>query len=137
MFASVGLYAQNYKTEEECSITIKPRMRISSSTVKKNEVNPFFAVESAPDKALIGCHVYCEVLEVRKSNLSGSEGRLRIRPMYIKKDNEKISVTGDIYVRGKNWSNMKFFLSLIPFFWIKPGEGAYIYGNDRFTIYLR
>ena len=129
-----GLYAQEYKQYSE--IVIKPNWLITSSNVYLGQVEEFFSVESAPDKGLIGCRVVGKVLEVRKSNISGSEGRLKIRPLYIIKGDEKISVDGDIRVRGKNTTNAKFWLFFIHFSWFFPGEGAKI-TTERFTIRTR
>ena len=118
-------------------IIIKATGYISSSNVILNEVEPFFVVSSALDKDLKGCPVKCKVTQVRKSNISGSEGRLIIHPLYIKKGNEKVKVFGDIYVRGKNRTNVKFWLGFLPPMWFIPGTGAKIYKDDCFTIYLR
>ena len=131
-----GLYAQEYKQYSE--ITIKPEREITSSNVEMDQVEAFFSVVEAPDKDLIGCLVVGNVIEVRKSNISGSEGRLRVRPLFIVKGKEKISVCSDIYVRGKNISNAKFWLSFfLPPVWFVPGTGAKIYTTDRFAIHLR
>ena len=127
--------AQEYKQYSE--ITIKPERKITSSNVKLDQVDSFFSVVEAPDKDLIGCPVIGNVIEVRKSNISGSEGRLRIRPLFIIKRKEKISVCSDIFVRGYNISNVKFWLCFLPPVIFVPGTGAKIYTTDRFAIHLR
>ena len=68
--------------------------------------------------------------------MSGAEGRLVIRPLYIlTKEGEKIWVRGDIHIRGLNRSNVKMALFFVPFMWFVPGTGA-ITGSDDFTVYL-
>ncbi|MBO4611728.1 MAG: leucine-rich repeat domain-containing protein [Bacteroidaceae bacterium] len=123
--------------EADDGITIKALVSINSSNVNLNDIKPFFTVVNAPNKDLIGCPVTCKVLQVRKSNISGSEGRLIIRPLYINKGGEKIKVSGDIHVRGLNRSNFKFWLSFLPPVWFIPGTGAKIEDSDRFVIYPR
>lgn len=44
-----------------------------------------FEVVKSKDTSLIGKFVVCQVLVSRKSNMSGSEGRLVLRPLYIEK----------------------------------------------------
>ena len=73
-------------------IMITPKSMITSSNVLLYDIKDFFKVYDAQDKELIGCPVICQVLQVRKSNIMGSEGRLVIRPLYIKKGDEKINV---------------------------------------------
>lgn len=118
-------------------IMITPKSMITSSNVLLYDIKDFFKVYDAQDKELIGCPVICQVLQVRKSNIMGSEGRLVIRPLYIKKGDEKINVFGDIYARGLNRTNVKFWLTFLPPIIFIPGTGAKIYPNDLYPIYLR
>lgn len=120
----------------EDAITIIPQGTITSSNVIGSQHVLFF-VHDALDKDLIGCPVVCKIVQVRKSNISGSEGRLVIRPLYIDKKGEKIKVYGDIHARGLNRSNVKFWLGFLPPMWFIPGTGAKIYPTDQFTVYLR
>lgn len=69
--------------------------------------------------------------------MSCSEGRLVIRPLYIiDKDGNKISVYGDIYIRGLNRCNIKHWLSFIPVMWFIPGGGASTDYGDEYQIYF-
>ncbi len=132
----LGLFAQEEKNYLSRSVTIKPTRYISSSTEFIGKKGAMFKVVRARDADLRGCEVYARVLECRKSNLSGSEGRLIIRPLYIlDKDGNKISVYGDIYIRGLNRSNIKFILWFVPVMWFIPGGGAGT-DSDEFQIYF-
>ena len=130
----LSLYAQEEKNYLSRSVTIKPARYISSSTEWIGKKGAMFKVLRARDADLRGCDVYAKVLECRKSNLSGSEGRLIIRPLYIRdRDGNKISVSGDIYIRGLNRTNIKFWL---PFMWFVPGTGASTDSEDEYQIYF-
>ena len=118
-------------------ITIRPLEMTTSSNVLLYDTKHFFSVSDASDKNLIGCPVVCKVIQVRKSNITGSEGHLTLRPLYIDNLGEKIKVYGDIHVRGLNRANVKFWLGFLPPMWFIPGTGAKIYPTDRFTIYLK
>lgn len=129
----LGLYAQEEMNYVSRSVTIKPARYISSSTEWIGKKGAMFKVVRARDASLIDCDVFAKVLECRKSNLSGSEGRLIIRPLYIMdKDGNKISVYGDIYIRGVNRTNVKFW---VPFMWFIAGGGAGT-DSDEFQIYF-
>lgn len=110
----------------------------SSSPYVINQIYSMLSVEKALDKELIGCPVYCKVVERIKSNVTGSEGRLVIRPMYVeKKDGTKLSLLPtDIYRRGKNRSNVKFWTSIfiVPLF--IPGTGAYVSPYEHIELRL-
>ena len=123
--------------DDNNDIIIKPIQTISSSTVEENDVKQLFEVVNAPDKTLIGCPVVCKVVQVRKSNMSGSEGRMIIRPLYINKDGEKIDVIDDIHLIGTNCCNPKIYLFFIPPLWFIPGGGARAYTFNRYTIRLK
>ncbi len=129
----LGLFAQEDKSYISRSVTVKPARYISSSTEWVGKKGAMFKIVRARDASLKDCEVYAKVLECRKSNLSGSEGRLIIRPLYIlDKNGNKISVYGDIYIRGVNRTNIKFFL---PFMWFIAGGGAKT-DSDEFQIYF-
>jgi len=72
-------------------------------------------VVSAEDKSLIDCPIVCQVIQRRRSNISGAEGRLVIRPLYIldKTGKPLYLKTSDIFRRGKNIECSKFWLSFI------------------------
>lgn len=136
MLLSLELYAQEYKTSWGRKVTIRPTRVISSSDQWTSRPSPLFKVYKASDRSLRNCEVYAQVIECRKSNLSGAEGRMVIRPLYIlDKDGEKISVHGDIFIRGLNRTNVKMIFCFIPFMWFVPGGGAKT-GSDEFQIYL-
>lgn len=137
MLLPLSLFAQEEKSYLSRSVTIKPARYISSSTEWIGKKGAMFKVLRARDADLRGCDVYAKVLECRKSNLSGSEGRLIIRPLYIRdRDGNKISVSGDIYIRGENRSTMKFLLFFLPPMWFVPGTGASTDSNDEYQIYF-
>lgn len=135
MLLPLSLFAQEEKSYYlSRSVTIKPARYISSSTEFIGKRGAMFKVVRARDADLRGCAVYAKVLECRKSNLSGSEGRLIIRPLFIlDKEGHKISVYGDIYIRGLNRTNIKFWL---PFLWFVPGTGASTDSEDEYQIYF-
>lgn len=99
MLLPLGLYAQEIesgtnteaKTETESNellgekVVIRPaRVLSSSEDFVLRKAQPLFRVHSSNYRSLRKCDVYAEVLECRKSNMSGAEGRLIIRPLYIK-----------------------------------------------------
>lgn len=139
MLLPLGLYAQVVVNEDSLGrrVIIRPaRVLSSSDTFPLKSPEPLFKVFKAEDRFLRKCDVYAEVLECKKSNMSGAEGRLVIRPLYIlTKEGEKIWVRGDIHIRGLNRSNVKMALCFVPFMWFVPGTGA-ITGSDDFTVYL-
>lgn len=93
-------------------------------------------VKKSQDESLMGCPVTCQIMERRKSNILGSEGRLIIRPLYItKQDRSKVyCVNSDIFVRGLNRTNVKFWTSFfLPMLFV-PGSGAKIMPEDRFIV---
>lgn len=103
-------------------IFVRPYKRkaiTSSSPIKINNVYPLFEVCQAGDSALVGLPVICRVIDIRKSNLSGSEGRLILRPLYVENGEQHIILEqNDIYRRGLNRTNFKIFTSflIIPLF---------------------
>lgn len=109
----------------------------SSSQLSPGRCYLLFEVIHAEDPSLIGCHVSCRILERRKSNISGSEGRLAILPLYIKTPSGNRNVRPvPIMRRGKNISNVKFctFPLVVPIF--IPGTGAKILPRELFTLLL-
>lgn len=116
-----GFHFANDIQKDSKDIVAKVVKRVKSSS--KLEVGCFyklFAVTEATDKSLVGCDVVCQVIERRKSNLSGAEGRLVIRPIYVEKqDGTQIRLQPtDIQRRGLNRSNVKTWTSflIIPAF---------------------
>ncbi len=139
IFLPLKFHAQVIEDEGllEGSVIIKPaRVLSSSDKYMLRTPEPLFRVFKSADRSLRKCDVYAEVLKCKKSNMSGAEGQLIIRPLYIlSKEGEKIWVRGDIHIRGLNRSNVKMALFFVPFMWFVPGTGA-ITGSDEFTVYL-
>ena len=100
----------------------------TSSKIEVGKNYRLFEVAQAEDSALVGKSVVCQVVERRKSNLMGTEGRMVLRPLYIESGTQQIPlVPTDIFRRGKNISNFKLWLSpiLLPLVFI-AGSGAKI-----------
>ena len=96
-----------------------------------------FEVVKSKDTSLIGKFVVCQVLVSRKSNMSGSEGRLVLRPLYIEKDLEQIPlVPNDIYRRGLNRTNVKYWVipAIVGIF--IPGSRAEILPHEEIVMTL-
>lgn len=108
-----------YKSRQ---VIVKPIRGSSISTSSGLEAGKnyyLFEVVKCEDALLKGKRVTCQVMVSRKSNLSGSGGRLVLRPLYIEKDLEQIPlVPNDIYRRGLNRTNVKSWTSflIIPSF---------------------
>lgn len=135
MLLSLKIYAQDNKAYLKQDVTIRPTRVISSSEGRSVNPEPLFKVYKAKDRSLKNCIVYAQVIESRKSNLSGSKGRMIIRPLYILDNNgNKISVYGDIFLRGLNRANVKMIFFFIPFMWFVPGGGVKT-DSDEFHIY--
>lgn len=126
------------KTIEDLKeIIAKPIHRICTSsgyTIGKDY--RLFEVGNALDKKLIGCNIMCRIVEKRKSNISGSEGILIIRPLYIINNDgtKKHLQPTDIVKRGLNRANIKFWLAplVIPMF--IPGTGASISETEELEL---
>lgn len=123
--------------DDQREIIAKPINRICTSseyTIGKDY--RLLEVDNALEKKLIGCNIMCRIIEKRKSNISGSEGRLIIRPLYIiNNDGSKIHLQPtDIVKRGLNLANIKFWLAplVIPMF--IPGTGAAISEGEEFEL---
>lgn len=109
----------------------------SSSDINVGSSYYLFEVMEAEDSSLIGKPVVCQVIERRKSNILGSEGRLILRPLYIEKGSLQIPISSsDIYRRGLNRTNIKFWFSplIVPLF--IPGTGAKILPNEKILLNL-
>lgn len=108
----------------------------SSSDIEVGKCYPFLEVVQSQNPSLIGAAVICQVMEKRRSNIFGSEGRLIIRPLYIGgADGTAIRLLPtDIYRRGKNRTNVKYWLSefIIPA--LIAGSGAEIEEGETFDI---
>lgn len=98
-----------------------------------------FQVKSSNNEELIECDVACKVVEIRKSNVSGAEGRLTICPLYIiDKNNNRIELEHDyLLIRGKNRTNIKTFTSFLLFPSLIPGEGAKVKDTDEFVFNIK
>ena len=95
-------------------VIVKPIHGSSISTSSGLEVGKnyfLFEVVKCEDVSLKGKRVACQVMVSKKSNLSGAEGQLVLRPLYIEKDLEQIPlVPNDIYRRGLNRTNVKYLV---------------------------
>ena len=95
-------------------VIVKPIHGSSISTSSGLEVGKnyfLFEVVKCEDVSLKGKRVACQVMVSRKSNISGAEGQLVLRPLYIEKDLEQIPlVPNDIYRRGLNRTNVKYLV---------------------------
>lgn len=113
-------------------------MNIASFTpFQQGENYELFRVISAKDTALVGQSVVCQILERRKSNISGSEGRLSILPLYIDTPGGKVPLMPTpIHRRGLNKTNAKFWTSIfiIPIF--IPGTRAEVAQGETLTLRL-
>lgn len=110
--------AASVKCLDSKDISVKAISKITtSSKLKVGSYYKLFEVSEAQDKSLIGCYVVCQVIERKKSNLSGSEGRLTIRPICVEKqDGTQLRLQPtDILRRGLNRTNVKIW-TLIPVF---------------------
>ena len=134
----------SYETREpindERTITVEPlnRIRISTSTPLQQGKNyDLFRVVSAKNPELIGRSIVCQILERRKSNILGSEGRLSILPLYVDTPDGAVPLMPTpIYRRGLNKTNVKawtFFL-IIPLY--IPGTKAEIKEGETLTLRL-
>jgi hypothetical protein len=73
----------------------------------------------------------------RKSNLSGAEGQLVLRPLYIEKDLEQIPlVPNDIYRRGLNRTNVKYLVIPTIVGIIIAGSRAEIQSHEEIALTL-
>lgn len=125
---------------DERTIKVEPLSRIritTSSPLQQGENYKLFRVVSAKDPELVGQSVVCQILERRKSNISGSEGRLSLLPLYINTPKGGVPLMPTpIHRRGLNRTNVKagtFFL-IIPIF--IPGTRAEISEEEVLTLRL-
>lgn len=138
---SAGKLVYQDLSSDEKTIIAKPISGVIISTnagFEAGEVSMLLQVTKADDKSLVGEKIACEIIESRRSNISGAEGRLILRPLYIfTKDKRLIHLLPtDIHRRGKNFQCGKFWLSplIIPIF--VPGTGARIFPNEEFVLRL-
>lgn len=99
-----------------------------------------FHVVRASNTNLVGCPVTCEVVSTRKSNIGGAEGRLVIRPLFVTaKDGSRVELNhDDIYLRGKNRTNVKFWTQIVFFpMAFVPGSGAKAEPNREYIVTLK
>lgn len=109
----------------------------TSSKFQQGDNYKLFRVTNAKDAALVGCNVVCQILERRKSNISGSEGRLSLLPLYIDAPDGKVPLMPTpIHRRGLNKANVKFWTAIfiIPIF--IPGTRAEIAQGETLTLRL-
>lgn len=102
------------KSNQVIVATIESKTISTSSGLKCGKQYKLFEVIESDDSSLVGKPVVCQVLETRKSNILGSEGRLTLRPLYIEKDGIQIPlIPNDIHRRGLNRTNVKFWTSIL------------------------
>lgn len=97
---------------------------------------PLLQVARAKDMKLAGADIFCQVIERRKSNLTGAEGVLRFRPICIRlTDGTEIPLMhDDIFLRGRNRSNVKWWLfPMLPI----AGEGAKLNPDQEIPLYFK
>ncbi|WP_146739455.1 hypothetical protein [Pseudoprevotella muciniphila] len=129
--------AQNSNKEIIAMRYLSPEIASSSNFKVGSEVKAL-RVENATDKSLITCPIICKVMQRRKSNIFGQEGYMVLRPLYIETPNKLIPLEhDDIYIRGKNRCNVKFWLSWTVIMVFVPGTGAKIKEEDRFVLTLK
>lgn len=139
----VNMYDSNIKAYEHIlddnSIvveTITPEPIRSNSDLEVGYDYGLFKVKKAGDSALMGCTVVCQIIERRLSNVTGAEGRLVIRPLYvIANDGKKVLLDStDIVRSGKNRQSVKWWLfNLLPI----AGSGAIIQPNEEIIFKLK
>jgi hypothetical protein len=148
-FSNSGNLNNNYSESTSVIVLAKDEVLVrkiesvkvtSSSPHEYGMDYPIFRVVKAEDKSLIGDEIVCKIVEKRKSNLSGAEGRLTIRPLYIidsKKGKIRLMPT-DIFLRGKNRANVKtwFQFPVFPLFFI-AGSGAELPGDTDYVFYIK
>lgn len=111
----------------------------SKTKYQSNQFYKLFTVTNSYNKNYIGCDVICKILDRRKSNLSGSEGRIVISPLFIDYNGQRIYLDHTpIIKRGKNRTNVKAWLSGIafPLYYI-AGQGAKIKTDEKIYIQLK
>lgn len=114
-----------------------PALEVSSkANLEVGLYYPLLQVARAQDMKLVGADIVCQILERRKSNLTGAEGVLRFRPICIRlTDGTEIQlVHDDIFLRGRNRSNVKWWL--FPFFPV-AGEGTMLDPYMEFPLYFK
>ena len=121
-------------------VIVKPIHGSSISTSSGLEVGKnyfLFEVVKCEDVSLKGKRVACQVMVSKKSNLSGAEGRLVLRPLYIEKDLEQIPlVPNDIYRRGLNRTNVKYLVIPTIVGIIIAGSRAEIKSHEEIALTL-
>ena len=134
------IFADNPDIDDDEIVAIKTRDKAvnTSAGLGVGADYELLQVQAAKDPALVGCPIVCNVLESRKSNASGAEGRLIIRPLYIKtKDGSKVRLEhDDIYKRGLNRSNVKAWTCWTIVMLFVPGTRAEITDYDEFVLRL-
>lgn len=108
----------------------------SRANLQVGSYYPLLQVARAQDMKLAGADIICQILERRKSNLTGAEGILRFRPICIRlTDGTEIQlVHDDVFLRGRNRSNVKWWL--FPFLPV-AGEGAKLDPNMEIPLYFK
>lgn len=139
-----GVHSQSANSialgDNEIAITAINDMVSTSVLTQEGLRANLFCVSRSANQNLTDCHVTCEVVSTRKSNIGGAEGRLVIRPLYINaKDGSRVELNhDDIYLRGKNRTNVKFWTQILLFpMAFVPGTGAKAEPNREYIVTLK
>lgn len=139
LFVVASLFSLASLAQSEITVCKNPAVKVSSSAryAVGTEIEALKVLQ-AEDPSLIGKPVVCRVVETRRSNLSGQEGRLVLRPLYVKADNAPVAVQhDDIYLRGKNRTNVKKWLGTVTIVLaFVPGGGAKMPETAKYTLQL-
>lgn len=125
--------------DDEIIIGLPEETKITSTIFKRRGQRfKMLEVKRAMEDRLIGSPVICEVISSRKSNISGREGELVIRPLYLSAEDGTIIRLkhDDIIIRGRNRQNIKLITFFFPPMWFVPGEGAKVRPTDEFVVTL-
>lgn len=136
LLLAVSLISLTAFAQQEITAGKNPNVKVSSKQMYAvgSEIQALVVV-SAEDQSLVGQPIVCQVVETRRSNMSGQEGCLILRPLFIQTDSKQIALEhDDIYLRGKNRCNVKRW-GLIPGFW--PGGGAKMKKDATYKLYIK
>ncbi len=131
----VSLFSLTAFAQQEITAGKNPDVQVSSKMryAVGTEIQAL-KVLSANDQSLIGKPVVCQVVESRRSNMSGQEGRLVLRPLYIQADGKQVALEhDDIYLRGKNRCNIKFWIPIA----LWAGQGAKMSSKTIYTLRIK
>ncbi|WP_288275549.1 hypothetical protein [uncultured Prevotella sp.] len=135
LFLAVSFLSLTAFAQSEITAGKNPDVEVSSKM--KYEIGTeiqALKVISANDESLVGKPIVCRVVETRRSNMTGQEGRLVLRPLFIQADGKQVDLMhDDIYLRGKNRCNIKFWVPIA----LWAGGGAKMPKNAKYTLYIK